>query len=42
VAAQKIQLPIGEHKFKVTFTKADASKTSEFTFKIEEGGIISG
>ena len=32
---------MGEHKFKVTFSKGDAQSSTEFTFKVEEGGIIS-
>jgi hypothetical protein len=32
---------VGEHKFKVSFTKGDFQGSSVFTFKVEEGGIIS-
>ena len=37
----KVSLPVGDHVFKGTFTKAGQSQPLEFVFKVEEGGIIS-
>lgn len=32
---------MGEHKFKVSFSKGNGNASAEFAFKVEEGGIIS-
>jgi hypothetical protein len=41
VAPQKVQLSVGDHIFKGTFTHGEASEPLNFVFKVEEGGIIS-